>query len=143
VSALAPLWERGLVVDTIEVGGPWSILDSLHERVVRALLALDGILVVSVHQSHAYLDGACLYFTFAAQPLDTDTFYRHAWDVAMVEVMSAGGAVSHHHGVGRNRARFVPGALGDALPLLEGVKALLDPLGIMNPGVFGLGAAPW
>jgi alkyldihydroxyacetonephosphate synthase len=143
VSALAPLWERGLVVDTIEVAGAWSILESLHERVTRSLLALEGILVVSVHQSHAYLDGACLYFTFAAQPNDPETFYRHAWDVATNEVMSAGGALSHHHGVGRNRARFMSEALGDVFPLLQSVKALLDPLGIMNPGVLGLGAAPW
>ena len=126
VSALAPLWERGLVVDTIEVAGSWSILASLHERVTRTLRSLEGMLVVSVHQSHAYLDGACLYFTFAAQPADPEAFYRRAWDVAMAEVMSAGGAVSHHHGVGRNRARFVARALGDGLPLLEGVKALLD-----------------
>jgi alkyldihydroxyacetonephosphate synthase len=143
VSALAPLWERGLVLDTIEVAGSWSILASLHERVTRTLRSLEGMLVVSVHQSHAYLDGACLYFTFAAQPANPEVFYRRAWDVAMAEVMSAGGAVSHHHGVGRNRARFVARALGDGLPLLEGVKALLDPLGIMNPGVLALGAAPW
>ena len=30
-----------------------------------ALRRLPGITVASVHQSHAYLDGACLYFTFA------------------------------------------------------------------------------
>jgi alkyldihydroxyacetonephosphate synthase len=143
VSALAPLWERGLVVDTIEVAGSWSILESLRERVTRSLHSLEGMLVVSVHQSHAYLDGACLYFTFAAQPSDPATLYRHAWDVVMADVMSEGGAVSHHHGVGRNRARFVADALGDTFPLLQGVKALLDPLGIMNPGVLGLGAAPW
>jgi alkyldihydroxyacetonephosphate synthase len=143
VSALAPLWERGLVVDTIEVAGSWSILESLRQRVTHTLRSLEGMLVVSVHQSHAYLDGACLYFTFAAQPDDPETFYRQAWDVAMAEVISAGAAMSHHHGVGRNRARFVARALGDTFPLLEGVKALLDPLGILNPGVLGLAGAPW
>jgi alkyldihydroxyacetonephosphate synthase len=143
VSALAPLWERGLVVDTIEVAGSWSILESLRERVTQTLRSLAGILVVSVHQSHAYVDGACLYFTFAAQPDDPEAFYRHAWDVAMAEVISAGAAMSHHHGVGRNRARFVARALGDTFPLLENVKALLDPLGILNPGVLGLAGTPW
>jgi alkyldihydroxyacetonephosphate synthase len=143
VGALAPLWERGLVVDTIEVAGPWSILKSLHERVTSTLRSLEGMLVVSVHQSHAYVDGACLYFTFAAQPNDPEVFYRQAWDVAMTDVLSLGGAVSHHHGVGHNRARFVASALGDTFPLLSDVKALLDPRGIMNPGVLGLGAAPW
>lgn len=143
VSALAPLWERGLVVDTIEVAGSWSILESLRERVTHTLHSLEGILVVSVHQSHAYVDGACLYFTFAAQPENPEAFYREAWDVVMAEVMSAGGAISHHHGVGRNRARFVARALGDTFPLLEDVKALLDPLGILNPGVLGLAGTPW
>jgi alkyldihydroxyacetonephosphate synthase len=143
VSALAPLWERGLVVDTIEVAGRWSVLSALHEHVSRALRDCEEMLVVSVHQSHAYLDGACLYFTFAGQPQNVDEFYRHAWDIAMAEVMAYEGAISHHHGVGRNRARFVAEALGDSFSLLVGLKSMLDPLGIMNPGVLGLGATPW
>jgi alkyldihydroxyacetonephosphate synthase len=144
VSALAPLWERGLVVDTIEVAGPWAILDSLHQGVINALRAREGMVMVSVHQSHAYLDGACLYFTFVGQPVDDPTaFYRGAWDAAMDEVLRAGGVISHHHGIGRNRARFVADALGDAFSILEGIKAQLDPFNIMNPGVLGLGGTPW
>jgi alkyldihydroxyacetonephosphate synthase len=143
VSALAPLWERGLVVDTIEVAANWSSLAALHDSVSRALRECAGMLVVSVHQSHGYLDGACLYFTFAGKPDDASTFYRHAWEVAMAEVIAQGGAISHHHGVGRNRARFVADALGDSFSLLEGLKSMLDPLGIMNPGVLGLGDIPW
>jgi alkyldihydroxyacetonephosphate synthase len=100
--------------------------------------------VVSVHQSHAYLDGACLYFTFAGQPPeDVTAFYRGAWNDAIDEVLSVGGAISHHHGIGRNRARFVADALGGAFSLLEGLKAQLDPYNIMNPGVLGLGGASW
>jgi alkyldihydroxyacetonephosphate synthase len=144
VSALAPLWERGLVVDTIEVAGPWSVLPSLFERVSAALRAQEGMLVVSVHQSHAYLDGACLYFTFAGQPVaDVDAFYRAAWDVAMDEVIALGAAISHHHGVGRNRARHVARSLGSSYALLQDVKSLLDPEGLLNPGVLGLGGEPW
>jgi len=143
VSALAPLWENGLVVDTIEVAAPWSLLGALHENVSRVLRECAGMIAVSVHQSHAYLDGACLYFTFAAKPDDAPAFYRHAWDVAMTEVIARGGAISHHHGVGRNRARFVADALGDSFTILAGLKSLLDPLGIMNPGVLGLGDTPW
>ncbi len=143
VGALAPLWERGVVVDTIEVAGPWSILSTLHQRVSDALGALEGMYVASVHQSHAYDDGACLYFTFAGHSSDPDAFYRRAWDVAMDEVLDLGGAISHHHGVGRNRARFVERALGDSFGLLVDLKNLLDPEGIMNPGVLGLGGDVW
>ena len=65
VGALAPLWERGYVVDTIEVAGTWTVLPAMCRAVTAALQGLTGVSVASVHQSHAYLDGACLYFTFA------------------------------------------------------------------------------
>lgn len=144
VSALAPLWERGLVVDTIEVAGTWSVLPALYDQVSAALGEREGMLVVSVHQSHAYLDGACLYFTFAGQPEgDVDAFYRAAWDAVMDEVIALGAAISHHHGVGRNRARHVARSLRTSWSLLNDVKALLDPEGVLNPGVLGLGGESW
>jgi alkyldihydroxyacetonephosphate synthase len=144
VGALAPLWERGYVVDTIEVAGAWSRLSSMRRAVIGALHDLEGVTVASVHQSHAYVDGACLYFTFAGRPDEDPTdFYRRAWDRVTHEVLNAGGALSHHHGVGRNRARFVADALGGSFGVLGELKRLLDPDNIMNPGVLGLGGAPW
>jgi alkyldihydroxyacetonephosphate synthase len=142
--ALAPLWERGYVVDTIEVAGAWTVLPAMCHAVTAALRGLTGVTVASVHQSHAYLDGACLYFTFAGRPDDDVTgFYRRAWECVCDEVLRHGGALSHHHGVGHTRARFVPAALGSSYRVLEELKRLLDPDDIMNPGVLGIGGAPW
>ena len=144
VGALAPLWERGIVVDTIEVSGSWANLPAMYHHVVDALKSMQGMLVASVHQSHAYVDGACLYFTFAARPEEDATpFYRRAWDLATRAVLANGGALSHHHGVGRNRARFVENALGSSFAILVAMKAELDPFNILNPGVLGIGGAPW
>jgi alkyldihydroxyacetonephosphate synthase len=144
VSALAPLWEHGIVVDTIEVSGPWSTLMTMHDRVRAELSVIPSTLVVTVHQSHAYLDGACLYFTFAGRPeTDAAQYYRLVWDIAIRAVLSSGGALSHHHGVGRNRARFVKEALASAYPLLVMLKDNLDPQNLLNPGVLGLGGEPW
>ena len=53
-------------------------------------------------------------------------------------MLAAGGALSHHHGVGLNRARFVREALGEAFDVLAAVKAALDPNGILNPGKLAL-----
>jgi alkyldihydroxyacetonephosphate synthase len=144
VGSLAPLWEGGICVDTLEVAGAWAGLENMRERVLGALRSLPDTLVATVHQSHAYLDGACLYFTFAGRPArDAAAYYRTAWDVATREVLDAGGALSHHHGVGRNRARFVTEALGASAGLLRALKAALDPDDLMNPGVLGLGGPPW
>ena len=70
VSALAPLWRHGIVVDTVEVSARWSVLPGLYRSVLDALHGVDGTIAASSHQSHAYTDGACLYFTFAARPPD-------------------------------------------------------------------------
>ena len=53
-------------------------------------------------------------------------------------MLDAGGALSHHHGVGLNRARFVADALGAGFGVLQSVKDALDPNGILNPGKLGL-----
>jgi len=152
VSALAPLWRGGIVVDTVEVSGPWAALPGLFEDVVDALTAIDGTLAASAHQSHAYTDGACLYFTFAGRGPDGDAewrerYYRDAWDAVTDVTLAHHAAISHHHGIGLNRSRFLPRALGSGFEVLGGLKATFDPHGILNPGKFGLaspfGPAPW
>ena len=152
VSALAPLWRSGIVVDTAEVSAPWASLPGLFDEVLSSLRAIDGTLVASAHQSHAYTDGACLYFTFAGHGPEGDDewrtrFYREAWDTVTNATIGHGAAISHHHGIGLNRSRFLPRALGSGFDVLCGLKRALDPVGILNPGKLGLpspfGPAPW
>lgn len=135
VSALGALWERGIVVDTLETAGPWSVLDRVHDEVTAAILSVEGTSVATVHQSHAYLDGACLYFTFAGRPVDADTYYRAVWDRATRAALAAGASLSHHHGVGRNRSAYVRAALGHGADVLEAIRTALDPNRLFNPSV--------
>jgi len=58
--------------------------------------------------------------------------------VVMDAVRARGGAISHHHGVGINRGRFMAEALGGGFDVLVGLKDSLDPRGILNPGKLGL-----
>jgi alkyldihydroxyacetonephosphate synthase len=149
VSALEALVKRGFVVDTMEVAGRWSALTDIYERATEAIRQVEHTLVASAHQSHSYTDGACLYFTFAGRPPEDEreAYYRRAWDAGQRAVLAAGGVLSHHHGVGVNRARFVRDALGNGFDVLAGVKRSLDPHGILNPGKLGLpspfGDVPW
>jgi alkyldihydroxyacetonephosphate synthase len=140
VSALEALIRREIVVDTIEIAGRWAALGPIYDEARSAVSAVEHTLVVSAHQSHAYTDGACLYFTFAGRPPaeERDRFYVAVWDAATRAVLAQGGALSHHHGVGLNRARFVREALGPAFDVLVAMKRALDPNGILNPGKLGL-----
>ncbi|MCJ7438158.1 MAG: FAD-binding oxidoreductase [Acidimicrobiia bacterium] len=144
VSALEALISRGYVVDTMEVAGRWRDLPGIYAAATDALTGIEHTMVASAHQSHSYLDGACLYFTFAGQPPpdEREAYYRDAWDAGTRAVLDNGGTLSHHHGVGLNRARYVREALGDAFDVLAAAKEALDPRGILNPGKLGL-ASPF
>jgi alkyldihydroxyacetonephosphate synthase len=153
VSALAPLWGAKVVVDTIEMAGDWASLPTLAGEILAALRGIEGTLVASLHQSHAYIDGACLYFTFAGRVSERgddygslqaeEAYYRACWDAATRVIEARGAAISHHHGIGVNRARFMASALGGSFSVLGSIKAALDPKGVLNPGKLGLGEAPW
>jgi alkyldihydroxyacetonephosphate synthase len=139
-SALQALTRKGFVVDTLEIAAPWAALPRVFDDVRAAMLAVPHARAATCHLSHSYLDGACLYFTFAATPPadEVDATYIALWDAGQRAVLAAGGNLSHHHGVGLNRARFVAEALGSSLPVLQSLKDALDPKGILNPGKMGL-----
>lgn len=149
VAALEALISKGFVVDTMEISGPWRTLGPIFDQALAAIAAIPGTAQVSAHQSHSYPGGGCLYFTFGAivEPEERENYYRAVWDAGTRVVLAAGGSLSHHHGVGINRARFVAEALGTSLPLLQAIKSTLDPNGIANPAKLGLqdpfGAVGW
>jgi alkyldihydroxyacetonephosphate synthase len=131
---------RGFVADTLEMTGCWRDLPAIYDEVVAAINAVPGTLAGSAHQSHAYVDGACLYFSLRGD-VDVEKraeWYRAAWDAANAVLIKYGAALSHHHGVGMLRAPYMKDALGSAFPLLEAVKQALDPDNLLNPGKLGL-----
>ena len=144
VAELEDLVGKGFVVDTMEISAPWSVLGDLARNVVEALQGVDGTLVASTHQSHSYLDGGCLYFTFAGgvEPAGRTAYHARAWEVATRTVLEGGGSLSHHHGVGIGRAPFMDQALGGGFAVLQAIKSALDPTGLLNPGGLGLGPVP-
>ncbi len=139
VPSWTELLEQGLVVDTIEVGAPWSNLATLYHRVVDAMRAVPGVIAATAHSSHAYRSGANLYFSFAAKIDSTDealATYDACWKAAMDATVAAGAGIAHHHGVGRVRMPWMADELGaGGMSMLRAVKSALDPHNLMNPGV--------
>jgi len=144
VPSFRSLLERGLVVDTVEVGATWDRVLPLYERVTASLRKVEGVFVASGHSSHSYRSGTNLYFTFAARPEAPErraAVYRECWRRTMEATLAEGGGIAHHHGVGRVRREFLPGELGTSgVALLRTLKRALDPDGLMNPGVLVPGA---
>ena len=130
----------GFVADTLEMAGPWRDLPAIYDAVVAAINAVPGTLAGSAHQSHAYVDGACLYFSLRGDVAveDRQKWYRQAWDAANAVLIQYNAALSHHHGIGLLRAPYMAPSLDTAFSVLETVKRALDPQNILNPGKLGL-----
>jgi alkyldihydroxyacetonephosphate synthase len=140
IPPLESLGRAGIVADTVEISASWSALPGIYQGAIDRLNALEPTIAASAHQSHAYADGGCLYFTFAGRPQGgrAELYYRQAFDAVISATTAAGGALSHHHGIGLNRARYMRDYLGPAFDVLAQLKTALDPNGILNPGKLGL-----
>jgi alkyldihydroxyacetonephosphate synthase len=130
----------GAYLDTIELAASWTVLPELHSR-VKSAIAVGGLALC--HFSHAYEQGCCAYFSFGGAgdtEQDARTAYGRAWDGAMSAALELGATISHHHGVGQVRARWVADEMGSWIWVWRAVKEGIDPDGIMNPRA--LGGAP-
>ena len=89
------------------------------------------------HLSHAYADGASLYFTFIARARQGEEIeqWRQVKRAASEAIVANGATITHHHAVGRDHAPYMEAEVGGTgLDVLRAVKEQLDPTGIMNPG---------
>jgi alkyldihydroxyacetonephosphate synthase len=135
------LMDMGAMVETLETSHTWSELANLHAAVggaIRASLSAQGTPgLVFCHLSHAYADGASLYFTFISrsrQGAEVEQ-WREVKRAACEAIVAAGGTITHHHAVGRDHAPYMEAEVGETgLDVLRAVKQQLDPAGIMNPG---------
>ena len=136
--AWTELFERGLVVDTIEISAPWTAIGQIYADAVKALSDLPGVINASAHSSHVYRSGLNLYFSFAAAPGDKsgmEAAYLECWKRVMEATAAGGGGIAHHHGAGRLRKAYLHHDLGETgVALLRQIKQAVDPKGIMNPG---------
>jgi alkyldihydroxyacetonephosphate synthase len=135
------LMEMGAMVETLETSHTWSKLAGLHSAVRNAIhgsLADQGTPgLVFCHLSHAYADGASLYFTFisrARQGAEVEQ-WSQVKRAASEAIVAKGGTITHHHAVGRDHAPYMEAEVSKTgLEVLWAVKEQLDPAGIMNPG---------
>jgi alkyldihydroxyacetonephosphate synthase len=135
------LMGMGAMVETLETSHTWTRLGELHAAVgaaIRDSLAGQGTPGLAFcHLSHAYADGASLYFTFISRARRGAEIEQWATvkRAACEAIVAAGGTITHHHAVGRDHVPYMKAEVGETgIEVLRSVKEQLDPAGIMNPG---------
>ncbi len=134
------LMDYSIVVDTLETATSWSNLMNLYSNVKSAMenaIFSKSVGGVGCRITHIYESGASLYFTYFAKSKkgEEEDFWWSIKSSASDAIVSHGGTISHHHGVGRDHKKWAKSELKDVIPLLYKVKMSLDPKNIMNPGV--------
>jgi alkyldihydroxyacetonephosphate synthase len=137
------LWDMGFGVDTLETATNWVDVPAMVDRIEAAITSASSNFGHQVHifshLSHVYPTGSSIYTTYifrlSADP-DTTLAHWHAMKSAASQaIISLGGTISHHHGVGIDHVPYLSaekGALGMAA--LSAMFRQFDPKGIMNPG---------
>lgn len=135
------LMDMGAMVETLETSHTWSGLAGLYRAVggaIRSSLSAQGTPgLVFCHLSHAYADGASLYFTFISRVREGAEVeqWGEVKRAASAAIVAAGGTITHHHAVGRDHTPYMEAEVGaTGLDVLRAIKEQLDPAGIMNPG---------
>lgn len=124
----------GAFSDTMEVASSWSQLSTLY-RNVKSTIQKDAL--VMAHFSHAYPDGCSIYFSFAGHESSTQepTRYDRIWKRGLVVASQSQATISHHHGVGINKAPAMIDELGvSGVSLMRTVQQVLSNSAPMNPG---------
>ena len=132
---------KGGTADAIEVAAPWDSIAAVWSNMRRELQPY--CTDVDCHFSHVYHSGASVYVIFHAKT-DEDDFagadrYQKCLEVAVETSLKYGGNVSHHHGTGKAKCKYMPMEHGQAgHDVMKKIKDALDPKGILNKGVLGV-----
>ena len=132
----------GVMADTFETACTWDRFEAFHAAVTTAaqdaLQRTVGAGLVACRFTHVYPDGPAPYYTFIgpAKVGDELAVWREVKSAVSEALHAAGGTITHHHAVGRTHRpwydRERPALFGD---VLRAAKGVLDPAGVMNPGV--------
>ncbi|MBO0864751.1 MAG: FAD-binding oxidoreductase, partial [Mycobacterium sp.] len=136
------LAQHSMITETFETACTWDTFDALHAAVTdaatEAMAAVGAPGVLTCRFTHVYPDGPAPYFGVYAAGQWGKTLGQ--WDDIKAAVSQAladnGASITHHHAVGRDhrpwydRQRPEPFAVA-----LRAAKHVLDPAGILNPGV--------
>ncbi|MCE2502091.1 MAG: FAD-binding oxidoreductase [Dehalococcoidia bacterium] len=132
----------GIVAETLETSITWERWPAMDQMVRSALQdALQracGGGRVSCRFTHVYPDGPAPYYTFEGLGKVGGELEAHAEikQAASDAVMAAGGTITHHHAVGRAHRPWYDQQRPDPFAeALRAMKSVLDPRGILNPGV--------
>jgi alkyldihydroxyacetonephosphate synthase len=133
---------HGMIVETFETACTWDrfaeVRAAVEAAAAEAMRQVGATGVLSCRFTHVYPDGPAPYFGIYAAGRWGRTVEQ--WDEIKAAVSEAlvgsGASITHHHAVGRDHRPWYDRQRPDLFAAaLRAGKAMLDPAGVLNPGV--------
>lgn len=135
-------FEYYIVAESFETSVPWdrcldlctNVKDRLHRECKERGIQFPPYITCRVTQ--CYDAGACVYFYFGFNYRGIQNpvqMYEDIEACARDEILANGGSISHHHGVGKLRKRWLKKTVGDVgLGAMRAIKEYVDPQNIFG-----------
>ena len=127
----------GFLAESFETFVPWSKVSKLISATKNRLhkehsdRALPGKPIICSRITQLYEEGVCVYFYFCMNFKDVPTpsaVFSQIEIAAREEILTSGGSLSHHHGIGKAKAKFMNEVNSDCFKkVLMKVKDGFDP----------------
>ncbi len=131
------VFRQNMVAESFETTVSWSQALQLIENVKRRThrehqrRGLPGRPFITGRVTQVYESGVCVYFYlgFYTRGVEAPDQVFHDYEAAIrQEILDSGGSLSHHHGIGKLREKFMNQVLSEAgLESKERLKSALDP----------------
>lgn len=133
-----------IIAESFETSCAFTDALAICENVKRVLgeefekRGLPGKPFVTSRITQLYKTGVAIYFYFGFYFKGVENpskVYLELEDIAREEILRSGGSLSHHHGIGKIRAGFMPEIMSDAaLAWKRQIKNSLDPKNVFGAG---------
>ncbi|KAL7075808.1 hypothetical protein ACQ4LE_005138 [Meloidogyne hapla] len=132
--------------ESFETSVPWSQLITLCKNVKTLLVhearkyGIKQHILATCRVTQVYDSGVCVYFYYAFNYRGMDVqkaveIYEHIESAARGEIIACGGSLSHHHGIGKIRKRWLPTTIGIlGVSVMRSLRKELDPEHLFDSG---------
>ncbi|KAG3064866.1 hypothetical protein JG687_00004244 [Phytophthora cactorum] len=126
--------------ESFETSVPWT---NARQLITDIKLAINSVAakrdvkippLIACRISQVYDTGVCVYVYYGINYFGVNvpmTLFRETELAAVDAIVRNGGALSHHHGVGKHRLAWLPAAVSPpAIAAIQGIKSALDPTNV-------------
>lgn len=135
-------FDLGFLLDSIEPSVSWSQCWTMINA-IKSVWAVEMkkrkiFNVLALRISQIYNDGVCVYFYYGIGPTtdkdQLDTF-EELTDILRETILTSGGSISHHHGVGKKSSKWYPKSVSKiGVDIFRAIKQKIDPNNVFDAG---------